>query len=196
MPLLIDIYSTAYDTFEYIIAGVLAGLAIALIILIFKLRKDSALERNIEISHPTDRPTLPTAPPHRSQNDAPAETAGISNDGQPLRKVKLSRNAAVRLACDIRQSLRDTLGKESYANIAGHLDTAAIMTLHRDYPMLTSRQLCHAVYISLGLTPEQTSRAMNIEFGSLKKCRTRLRKRMNLPAGASLEDAFRQYIKD
>lgn len=194
---MIDIYFPASNTIEYIIAVVLAGLTIALIVLIVKLRKESVHERHIDTSLPPARPTFNVSPPSSTQIVASAHAVYTTDDEPaPTRKVKLSRLAAVRLTCNIRQSLCDTLGNESYTNIASRLTSAAIMTLHRDYPMLTSRQLCHAVYIALGLTPEQTSRAMNIEFGSLKKCRTRLRKRLNLPAGASLEDTFSRYISE
>lgn len=47
--------------------------------------------------------------------------------------------------------------------------------LKADFPMLTESQLKHAAFITMGMTSKQIAAALNIEYESVKKSRTRLR---------------------
>lgn len=68
--------------------------------------------------------------------------------------------------------------------------------LKADFPMLTESQLKHAAFITMGMTSKQIAAALNIEYESVKKSRTRLRQRMGLSVDESLEDRLRLYDAD
>lgn len=106
---------------------------------------------------------------------------------------KIDPPQARELTANVRRSLSNTLERETFTQLHRKLHPEFIRRLKKDCPMLTESQLRHAAYIAMGLTSKQIAQVLNIEYESVKKSRTRLRNRMGLPPGTSLEDTLRRY---
>lgn len=65
--------------------------------------------------------------------------------------------------------------------------------LKRDYPTLVESQLRLASYIAAGMSNHMIAKLMSIEQSSVKKSRWRLRTKLGLNTGDSLEDFLRHY---
>lgn len=106
---------------------------------------------------------------------------------------KIAGSEARELTANVRRSLNNSLERETFTELHKKLHPEFIRRLKKDFPMLTESQLKHAAYIAMGLSAKQIAQIMNIEYESVKKSRTRLRARMELPPGSSLEDTLRAY---
>lgn len=65
--------------------------------------------------------------------------------------------------------------------------------LKEDFPELSESQLRLAAYIAIGMSNQQIAQILNIRTDSLKVIRSRLRHKLRLETGASLEEFFRSY---
>lgn len=68
-------------------------------------------------------------------------------------------------------------------------------SLKEAFPGITDAQLRLAEYIVAGLNSKHIAQKMGISPDSVKKSRYRLRQKMNLPSGISLEEELRKYKK-
>lgn len=106
---------------------------------------------------------------------------------------KIGAKESREITMTIRQYLNNRMERETFRSLHEKLHPEFMKRLKADYPMLTESQLKHAAYISMGMTSKQISQALNIEYDSVKKSRSRLRQRMGLPPEQSLEDVLRGY---
>lgn len=106
---------------------------------------------------------------------------------------KIGSSEARELTMTLRQHLNSHLERETFRELHEKLHPEFMKRLKADYPMLTESLLKHAAYITMGMTAKQISQALNIEYDSVKKSRSRLRQRMGLKPEDSLEDILRGY---
>ncbi len=106
---------------------------------------------------------------------------------------KIAGAQAREITATIKRSVNSGLEMETFTELHKKLHPEFIRRLKTDFPELTESQLRHAAYIAMGLSPKQIAKALNIEHDSVKKSRTRLRQRMGLAPGTSLEDTLRVY---
>lgn len=83
--------------------------------------------------------------------------------------------------------------REGFLEVHDKLNPDFTKRLKRDFPALSEAQLRLAAYIASGLTNSQIGRMLNIEHGSVKTNRYRLRGKLGLSTGDSLEDFLRRY---
>lgn len=120
--------------------------------------------------------------------------SSIVNSVESLRdEGRIGGNEAKEITLHVRRSLGNTLERETFTELHKKLHPEFIRRLKTDYPSLTESQLKHAAYIAMGMSSKQIAQALNIEYASVKKSRTRLRQRMGLGPDCSLEDALRTY---
>lgn len=67
--------------------------------------------------------------------------------------------------------------------------------LHETFPSLTESDRRLLSLIALGLSNRQIANTLNIRIESVKQSRWRIRGKMNLPSGASIEDAIAPLLK-
>ncbi len=106
---------------------------------------------------------------------------------------KIGASEAREITMAMRQYLNSHLERETFRELHEKLHPEFMKRLKADYPMLTESLLKHAAYITMGMTSKQISQALNIEYDSVKKSRSRLRQRMGLAPEDSLEDILRGY---
>lgn len=106
---------------------------------------------------------------------------------------KLAASQAAEITTAIKRNLNSGLDTETFTELHKKIHPEFVSRLTSDYPDLTESQLRLAAYIAMGLSSKQIALALNIAYESVKKGRTRLRKRMNLPQGSSLESFLREY---
>lgn len=109
------------------------------------------------------------------------------------RDDKLAASQAMEITTTIKRNLNSGLDTETFTELHKKIHPEFLSRLTSDYPDLTESQLRLAAYIAMGLSSKQIALALNIEYESVKKGRSRLRKRMNLPQGSSLESLLRDY---
>lgn len=109
---------------------------------------------------------------------------------------KIGTDEAREITSSVRQSLSNRLERETFRKLHEKLHPQFMRRLKADFPMLTESQLKHAAFITMGMTSKQIAAALNIEYESVKKSRTRLRQRMGLSVDESLEDRLRLYDAD
>lgn len=80
---------------------------------------------------------------------------------------------------------------ETFSNTNPHF----LEALEKKYPNLTKTDRRLAVYISLGLDNKHISRLTGVRPESVKQARWRLRSKLALPEGVSLEDAFKDLMQ-
>lgn len=120
----------------------------------------------------------------------------ILNDIQSLKDQNKIGDAEARsLSLTIRHYMSTRTERESFQKMHEQLHPEFIRGLKRDYPSLGESHLRLAAYISLGLSNKQIAQTLNIEYDSVKKSRYRLRSKMGLQTGESLEDALRRYTR-
>lgn len=106
---------------------------------------------------------------------------------------KIGTAQAREITANIRRNLSNNMERETFTKLHKRLHPEFMRRLKADFPDLTESLLKHAAYIAMGMTSKQIAQALNIEYDSVKKSRTRLRRRMNLPPDSSLEDTLRHY---
>lgn len=109
---------------------------------------------------------------------------------------KIGDAEAREITFSVKQSLSNRLERETFRKLHEKLHPEFMRRLKADFPMLTESQLKHAAFITMGMTSKQIAAALNIEYESVKKSRTRLRQRMGLATTDSLEDHLRLYDAD
>lgn len=120
--------------------------------------------------------------------------SSIINNVDSLRKNgRIGKSEAAEITSNVKRSLGNTIEKETFTELYKRLHPEFMLRLKKDYPSLTESQLKHAAYIAMGMSAKQIAQALNIEYVSVKKSRTRLRQRMQLSSDQSLEDTLRIY---
>lgn len=103
----------------------------------------------------------------------------------------LSHGEARRLDADIRLHLNGRQEWDDFKEMFSKVHPAFADELVKRYPNITEGDVRLAVYIKAGLSTKQIARMLMVQPASVKMNRHRLRERMGLPAGQSLEDALR-----
>lgn len=83
--------------------------------------------------------------------------------------------------------------RESFIQIHDRLSPDFTRRLKEAVPDLSESQLRLAAYVASGMTGQQIARVLSISYDSVKKARYRLRQRLGLGRGDSLEDALRRF---
>lgn len=108
---------------------------------------------------------------------------------------KIRPPEAKSITATIRHYLTSRIERDSFQQMHQKLHPEFRKRLKQDYPNLGESQVKLASYICIGMTNKQIAQAMNIEYDSVKKSRYRLRSKMGLHTGDSLEDALRAYSR-
>lgn len=173
--------------------AILAGAVIALV-LYFRNQKARMSRKEMELQLEQNRNYLNACALAIDEKDRIIEAVAECVDRLRV-KGEIGERQTQEITSALKKSLDSGLEVETFSELHKKIDPAFIAKLKADYPTLTDAQLRHAAYISMGLSPKQVAKAMNIEYESVKKSRARLRQRMGITGGASLEDALRIYNK-
>lgn len=169
-----------------------SGAAVIAVILYFRVQKVKMNRRQAELELMQNRNYLSACALAIDEKNRIIDSLGECVEKMHT-EGKLAGSQAREITATIKRSVSTELEMETFTELHKKLHPEFISRLKNDFPELTESQLRHAAYIAMGLTPKQIATALNIEYDSVKKSRTRLRQRMGLPAGSSLEDTLRVY---
>lgn len=107
----------------------------------------------------------------------------------------ISHGVSLRLQSVIKahNSARDE--REAFLEVHDDMLPGFSTRLKNAYPTLSEKQLRLAAYIAAGMSSAAIARVLNISTDSVVKNRYRLRKKIGVEAGCTLEDALRRFIE-
>lgn len=106
---------------------------------------------------------------------------------------RLSRNESSEIISLINVSRSDSGDQDAFQKIYDDLRPDFVANLKQDFPELSEGQLRMAAYLAVGMTNHEIASLMGIKQESVIKNRYRMRSKMRLDSGSSLEDALRKY---
>lgn len=119
----------------------------------------------------------------------------ISEETRRLREAgEISSAGSNRLISTLKTYVASSVERETFMDTFDKIDAAFAERLRADYPALTDTDLRLAAYVALGLDNKHIARVAGIRPESVKQARWRLRTKLGLPGGASLENAVRPYL--
>lgn len=107
---------------------------------------------------------------------------------------ELTASGANRLTSTLKTHVASNVERENFMETFDKIDAAFSERIRNDHPSLTDTDVRLAAYVALGLDNKHIARVMGIRPESVKQARWRLRSKLALPAGASLEDTVRPYL--
>lgn len=117
--------------------------------------------------------------------------------GQEMSQLSEAGEISPQTAGKIESSLKAHNGmkahRDNFLETFGQLNPNFAGRLKEHYPSLTDADLRLASYIALGLENKHIASIMGIRPESVKQARWRLRSKLSLPSGASLEETLRSF---
>lgn len=117
-----------------------------------------------------------------------AEMAELSQAGE------ISRTAANKLGSTLKAHSGTKAERDTFLESFGELGPDFGRALRKAYPALTDADVRMAGFVALGLDNKHIARVAGIRPESVKQARWRLRGKLGLQPGSSLEDAVRKFI--
>lgn len=108
-------------------------------------------------------------------------------------KGEISRKAANRIASSLKAHSGTKAERDGFMETFEQLDPGFSREMRQRHPQLTEADLRLAAFIALGMDNKHIARVMAIRPESVKQARWRLRSKMGLPPGASLDEAVRAF---
>lgn len=108
-------------------------------------------------------------------------------------KGEISRKAASRIASSLKAHSGTKAERDGFMETFEQLDPAFSREMRQSHPQLTEADIRLAAFIALGMDNKHIARVMAIRPESVKQARWRLRSKMGLSPGASLEEAVRAF---
>lgn len=106
---------------------------------------------------------------------------------------EISSLAAGKIASSLKAHSGTKAERDSFMETFGQLDPSFARNIRRSHPSLTDADIRLAAFIALGMDNKHIARVMAIRPESVKQARWRLRSKMALPSGESLEEAIRAF---
>lgn len=106
---------------------------------------------------------------------------------------EISKLAAGKIASSLKAHSGTKAERDSFMETFGRLDPSFARNLRRSHPSLTDADIRLAAFIALGMDNKHIARVMAIRPESVKQARWRLRSKMGLGSGVSLEEAIRAF---
>lgn len=106
---------------------------------------------------------------------------------------EISTHAANKIASSLKAHSSTKPERDSFLETFGQLDPSFAREIRRVHPTLTDADIRLAAFIALGMDNKHIARVMAIRPESVKQARWRLRSKMRLSPGDSLEDAVRAF---
>lgn len=106
----------------------------------------------------------------------------------------ITPSGANRLTSALKTHMASDAERETFMDTFDKIDAAFSDRIRADHPSLTDTDIRLAAYIALGLDNRHIARVMGIRPESVKQARWRLRTKLALAPGASLEAAVRPYL--
>lgn len=176
------------------IVSVILGLAIVMTaILIYKHIRKKERQANIireELSQSRSSlaaNTIILREKNKILNEVKDEVGKLNERG------KISEEVVSDLTKNLKMHFSNESERESFLAIYDKLNFKFFNRLKEDYPSLTESQLRLAGYIAMGMSNHHIAQMLNIGRDSLKVNRSRLRKKLGLHTGESLEHFLRTY---
>lgn len=118
----------------------------------------------------------------------------VSHEMEELsQQGEISRVAAGRIAGTLKAHSGTKPDREGFMETFDKLDPAFTRNIRHSHPGLTDADLRLAAFIALGMDNKHIARVMAIRPESVKQARWRLRTKMGLASGESLENAVRKF---
>ncbi len=108
-------------------------------------------------------------------------------------KGEISRMAANRITSSLKAHSGASAERDSFIETFEQLAPEFSTGIRRRYPLLTDTDIRLAAFIALGMENKHIARVMAIRPESVKQARWRLRTKMGLASGESLEEAVRKF---
>lgn len=119
----------------------------------------------------------------------------LSAETDKLRSAgEITPSGANRLNSSIKAHIGGNAERENFLDTFEKIDAGFASRIKAEYPALTDTDIRLAAFVALRLDNKHISRVMGIRPESVKQARWRLRTKMKLAAGASLEDAVRPFL--
>lgn len=115
------------------------------------------------------------------------EMSQLSENGE------ISRQTAVKIESSLKAHNGLKPHRDNFLETFGQLNPNFAVRLKEQYPSLTDADLRLASHIALGLENKHIASVMGIRPESVKQARWRLRSKLGLPSGVSLEDTLRSF---
>ncbi len=115
------------------------------------------------------------------------EMSQLSENGE------ISRQTAVKIESSLKAHNGLKPHRDNFLETFGQLNPNFAARLKEQYPSLTDADMRLASHIALGLENKHIASVMGIRPESVKQARWRLRSKLGLPSGVSLEDTLRSF---
>jgi len=109
---------------------------------------------------------------------------------------EISLTAASKIGSSLKAHSGLKAERDNFIETFEKLSPSFVDNLKKDYPGLTDTDTRLAGFIALGLDNKHIARVMGIRPESVKQARWRLRSKMGLPSGSSLEEKLREFTSD
>lgn len=120
-------------------------------------------------------------------HDVEREMSELTESGE------LSGSVARKLGTSMKLHLSQQEQRDSFLETAGNLSADFSRRLREEYPTLTEADMRLASYIAIGMDSKHIARVMSIRPESVKQARWRLRGKLGLATGESLDDLLRGF---
>lgn len=119
----------------------------------------------------------------------------ISEETRHLREAgEISSQGANRLTSTLKAHVATNVERDTFMDTFDKIDASFTERIRADHPALTDSDVRLAAYVALGLENKHIARVAGIRPESVKQARWRLRSKLGLPPGSSLEEAVRPYL--